>query len=154
MSKSIKLKNDVYLDLESIANECVTYTISGRSDLSTGKIPFNTIYSKTNKNNSFKLDGNDILFLKDCKVLISMTIAMYLENASIWIGINLNDKRIGTIIEIPEISGYRTFSISPKLIDVKKGDKLSANIVNNSNIIIGAFLDNIDAVYLTVQRIN
>lgn len=137
-------------------SECVTYTINSRSELRTGdKVPFNTIYNKTEKNDSFKLDGNDILFLKKCKVLVSATLPFHLNGTTAWLRFAKNNDTISTLIVNIPSEEYQTLSLSPKLLSVDEGDRLYIGVVNTTNyIMIGANLSNTEAVYLTVQKID
>lgn len=137
-------------------SECITYTINGRSDLRNGdKIPFNTIYTKSNKSDSFKLDGNDVLFLKDCKVLVSATICCYINGTALWLRVNLNKDIISTLITNMTSEQYQTLSLTPKMITVKANDRLSISIVSTTDyVMIGSNLGNTDAVFLTIQKID
>lgn len=140
-------------------SEYVTYTISGRSELNAGsKIPFSTIYAKTDTNTCFKLDNNDILFLKDCTVLVNFCIPMLCYSTRTWIQLKLNNTIIATSILTSTNPSYETSSISPKMLKMKCGDRLNIIIQNfepsGGYATIGYYLSNTDGVYLTIQKID
>lgn len=124
MSKSIKMKNNIYWDTTSIHREIISVGLTSlEEDVKTEKftIPFDSSVAIGEK---LQLVNGKIKIGKGIKrVLVSGTAFIDTPKSEnyLWLFITKNDNNIASSLTAGGMV-YKSSSITPRLIDVKEGD--------------------------------
>lgn len=132
MAKTIKFKNDIYLDSTGICRDIITLTMSSDKSGNTSnniKVPFDNYISVGKK---LSLVNNQVQIGKNVKkVMISGACFIDTANGNnyLWLSIKQNSKWVASNLTAGGMI-YKSCSIASKIIDVKEGDLIGLYIDN------------------------
>lgn len=132
MAKTIKFKNDMYLDSTGIRRDIITLSMSSDKSGNTSnniKVPFNNYISIGKK---LSMVSSQVKISKNVKkVMISGACFIDTANSDnyLWLSIKQNDNWVASNLTAGGMV-YKSCSIASKIISVKEGDLIGLYIDN------------------------